>query len=67
MSPANLLTSPSQPATPIKQSINDAMKNELCREGVQQASLTPRKKQKQSLLEQNVQKLLEENGLIEVL
>ena len=43
------------------------MKNELCRKGVQQASLTPRKKQKQSLLKQNVQKLLEENGLIEVL
>ena len=43
------------------------MKNELCRDGVQQASLSPRQKQKQSLLEQNVQKMLEEQGLIEVL
>jgi hypothetical protein len=38
------------------------MKNELCRDGVQQASLSPRQKQRQSLLEQNVQKMLEEKG-----
>jgi hypothetical protein len=44
-----ILEKPSQPAKPIKK-FNDAMKNELYREGVQQASLSPRQKQKQSLI-----------------
>jgi hypothetical protein len=57
------LATPGNPLTPI----SEAMKNELCRDGVQQASLTPRQKQRQSLLELNVQKYLEEQEWVKVL